>query len=133
LSIVALCEDGRQESSSFIAGLNFLDPHIPTDPNGQVESINIDEKTIVHETGSSNSFDRAAFILTSNFGGPGVFKNLVIVSNESGSMKIIDIKQVAASTISVDMTDHGPGDCHCCPSHQKIKTYTIVNRKITES
>ncbi len=92
---------------------------------------------------SNNPSKDAAVIYGYNTGGSGFFVMLCAVLNDGGKPKNIALAdledrvkinslRIRAGKIIVDMVAHGPNDPACCPTVNKIASYSLVGNKLME-
>lgn len=103
----------------------------------------IAEDIVVYGDLNSDSKEDAVVIIVSNFGGSGVFVELVVMINDKGNPLYLDSEilgdriiinsiAVESSEIILDMVIQGPDDPLCCPTLEKIVRYKISENKLVE-
>lgn len=99
-----------------------------------------------HATGDLNGdgSQDAAVLISSNFGGSGVFVDLEAVVNNRGlpqavarfelgdRVQVEDLK-IQDDVIVVKLITHGPGDPACCPSLETERRFVLQGEKLVES
>ncbi len=85
----------------------------------------------------------AAIVIASGAGGSGIFEDLVLVRNMSGTpaptpgfflgdrVKVNGIR-VSNGEIAVDLIQQGPNDPMCCPTEYATRTFVLADGKLVE-
>ncbi len=101
------------------------------------------EDIVVYGDLNSDGKEDVVVIIVSNFGGSGVFVELVVMINDKGNPLYLDseilgdriiINSIAIefSEIILDMVIQGPDDALCCPTLEKVVRYKISGNKLVE-
>ncbi|MFZ1241686.1 MAG: hypothetical protein WAV66_20350 [Anaerolineae bacterium] len=93
---------------------------------------------------SGDDVPDAVLILTSRFGGTGIFRELAVVVNDNGKPHntatdylgdrvIINTAKIQDGEIILDMVVHGPNDGFCCPSLETTWIFTLAENGLTKT
>jgi hypothetical protein len=106
-------------------------------------SVEIYNNKIVFGDLNKDGKEDAAVVLSTNGGGSGSFRSLVVILNNSGNpvyltekslgdRVIINSINIESGIITLDMLVQGPNDGLCCPTVKEIKKFTLINNQLEE-
>ena len=87
--------------------------------------------------------DEAAVMLTTNFGGTGVYHYVAVVGQEGAENRNLDTRlvgdrvqlrgmRIEEGRLMLDLVRAGPGDAGCCPTEVATLQYRLQDGKLTE-
>ena len=103
----------------------------------------LSEDIVVYGDLDNDGKDDAAVIIVSNFGGSGVFVELVVMINDNGNPLYLDSEilgdRVIINSIAIESSEIilalivlGPDDPMCCPTLEKIVRYKVSGNRLVE-
>lgn len=103
----------------------------------------LSEDIVVYGDLDNDGKEDAAVIIVSNFGGSGVFVELVVMINDKGNPLYLDSEilgdRVIINSIVIESSEIilaliilGPDDPMCCPTLEKIAKYKVSGNKLIE-
>jgi hypothetical protein len=103
----------------------------------------IDKSSIVFGDLSGNGQPAAALVMDNSGSGSGIFKSLIAVWNENGTLKNskeknlgdrIVVKSIAIKNrvVIVNMLTQGPFDGMCCPTQRKILRLALEENRFVD-
>jgi hypothetical protein len=108
------------------------------------ETYAIDKKSIVYGYLNGNAEAAAVLVMDYSGGGSGIFRSLIAVWNENGTLMnseekdlgdriVVNSIAISDGIVTVDMLTQGPNDGMCCPTQRKILRLALQENQLVDA